>query len=59
MEEGSREAINVAIPENLGMFDLENITRGLQIIIRVGRTVSGTLQLCGAAGRVQMLDSVR
>ena len=57
--DGSRDFINVAIPDGLDMAVRGDVYRGLQILTRKGRKVSGRAFACGAAGRVQFLDSIR
>ena len=58
-EDGSRSYINVEIPDDLDMASRSWIVPGLQTLLREGRFVRGTVRLCGAAGRMQNLDSVR
>jgi hypothetical protein len=58
--DGSREFVNVSIK----LDDLDNATRswvvrGLQTLLAEGRSAEIYVRLCGAAGRVEMLDAVR
>ena len=57
--DGTREFINVSIPEDLNMALRGNVYRALQVLTRTGRRVSGRTFACGAAGRVQDLDAIR
>jgi hypothetical protein len=58
-EDGTRTYINVEMPEDLDMATRSWIVLGLQTLLREGRFVRGTMRLCGAAGRMQNLDSLR
>jgi hypothetical protein len=57
--DGTREFINVSVPDDLNMALRGNVFRGLQALTRTGRKVSGRAFACGAAGRVQNLDAIR
>src|SRR2546430_1891536 len=58
--EAIRAALEKAeVPENLSMVDLGYVVPGLQGLIHKGRIIRGEVRLCGAAGRVKFLDSVR
>ena len=60
LADGSREYINVNdLPEDLGRIQLSWIVPGLQTLLREGREIQGTMELCGASGGVHNLDSVR
>jgi hypothetical protein len=62
---GEREVINVYISSDDwldhyqgGLAEYGWVAQGLQTIARVGRIVHGTARLCGAAGRVEVVDSI-
>lgn len=57
--DGTREVVNVEIPEGLGAAIRGNVLVGLQRLLREGRIVHGLVTLCGAAGRVEMLKAIR
>lgn len=57
---GQRTALNVAIGErDLSMVDRGYIVSGLQGLSKVGSPVRVLYTLCGAAGRVMMIDAIR
>ena len=56
---GTREFVNVAIPDDLDMARLGHVVHDLQQLSKIGRRTSGRLFRCGAAGRVLNLDSMR
>jgi hypothetical protein len=57
---GEREVINVYldVKDFHGLAEFGNATQALYKITKVGRTVHGTVRLCGAAGRVEVVDSI-
>jgi hypothetical protein len=58
--DGSRNYINVDdLPKDFDRAALSWIVPGLQTLLREGRKVRGTMQLCGASGGVKYLDSVK
>jgi hypothetical protein len=57
--DGTREIVNVEVPEGLSQTTRGNVLIGLQRLLREGRTVHGLVTLCGAAGRVEMLKEIR
>jgi hypothetical protein len=60
MDDGSRIYINVEkIPSDIGLITLDAIVPGLQRMLKEGRIVQGTMRICGAAGHVRELESVR
>lgn len=57
---GQRTALNVAIGErDLSMVDRGYIVSGLQGLSKVGSHVRVLYTLCGASGRVMMIDAIR
>lgn len=61
IEEGSgrRTFLNVDLKtDDLGMYQIGWINEGLNTLLRQGARVSLGIKLCGAAGRVMLLDSV-
>jgi hypothetical protein len=58
-DDGTREFINVEIPEGLNMALLGSVVDGLQRLSKVGRRARGRYFYCGAAGRVSYLDAIR
>jgi len=56
---GSRAIVNIWIHNDLSEVEMSWEKNGLQTLIRKGRTIHGTVMLCGAAGRALWLDSVR
>jgi hypothetical protein len=60
LPDGTRSFINViAVPESLPMAQRSNFVTGLQILTKVGRTVSLLVDACGAAGRMLLLDAIK
>jgi hypothetical protein len=60
LADGSRDYINVDdLPEDLGRAELSWVVPGIQTLLREGRKIRGTMQLCGASGGVHVLDSVK
>ena len=57
--DGTREIVNVGIPDDLGMAMRSIVFDGLQRLLRPGRSIRATAAGCGAAGRVLMLERVR
>jgi hypothetical protein len=49
----------IAVPERFNMAARGNLIQGLQLLSRVGRTISATIYACGAAGRTFMQDAIR
>lgn len=63
-ETGEREFTNVEaqqslVDDNVDMADAGWITQGLQVLLHEGVNITGEIQLCGASGRVTMLESVQ
>ena len=56
---GTRQLINVDIPDGLSMAAKDIVFNGIQRLLRNGRSMVGTVSACGAAGRVLTLESVR
>lgn len=58
---GERTLINVDVDEFMNSSRLAQgwVGQALQKMVRKGRTVSLGVKLCGAAGRVVMLDAIR
>jgi hypothetical protein len=57
--DGTRTFINVEIPSNLSVATLGSIADGLQRLTKIGRYARGGVYVCGAAGRVLVLDQIR
>jgi hypothetical protein len=58
--DGSRDFVNVSVDLNdTDMVTRSWISRGLQTLLAEGRMAEFYVRLCGAAGRVEMLDAVR
>jgi hypothetical protein len=57
--DGTREFVNVQISEDLSMAARRIVIPGLQRLVREGRTVHGRVKLCGAAGRVEVLEEIK
>jgi hypothetical protein len=58
--DGSRDFVAIDLElENASMADREWLITGLQTLLQEGKQVSLGVKLCGAAGRVVVLDSIR
>jgi len=58
--DGSREFINVDVRlDNVDMATSSWVSRGLHTLLAEGRSAEAYIQLCGAAGRVEMLDALQ
>jgi len=57
--DGTREFVNVEVSEDLSMAARRIVIRGLQRLVGEGRTVHGRVKLCGAAGRVEVLEEIK
>ena len=57
--DGSKQFINVSVPDDLDIALRGNVYHGLEVLTRTGRRVTGKAFACGAAGRVQHLDAIR
>ena len=58
--DGERTYANVAVdPNSMNMVTKSWVIRGLQTLLKEGNRVSLGIKLCGMAGRVVMIDSVR
>ena len=57
--DGSREFVNIDIPDGLSMAELDLAHHGLLTLLKQGRLVRATVRLCGAGGRVMELDAVK
>jgi hypothetical protein len=57
---GEREVIGVALEmqDFHGLAEFGNVKQALFRMTKVGRTVRGTVRLCGAAGRIEEVDSI-
>ncbi len=59
-ENGSRAFVNIDVQwDDLDMASLTGVTRGLQTLLKEGRTAKLSVRACGAAERVMFLDSVK
>lgn len=59
-KDGSRETVNVSPSlKTLGASDRAWLSKGLKALLRLDTIVDIGIRLCGAGGRVVMLDSVR
>lgn len=56
---GSRNFINGNTNHGEDAVTMGTVKRGLETLLKVGRRVEVGIYACGAAGRVQMLNSVR
>jgi len=57
---GRRTLVNVDVPtQDLGRYQIAWIQDGLNTMLRPGARVNVQAKLCGAAGRIVMLDGVR
>jgi hypothetical protein len=58
--DGTREFVNVDVNlDNSDMVTRSWVMKGLQTLLAEGRSVHLDLRLCGAAGRVEMIDAIR
>jgi len=57
--DGSRSFINGNSNHGEDAVTMGTVKRGLETLLKVGRQVEVGIYACGAAGRVQMLNSVR
>jgi hypothetical protein len=59
-KDGSRQFINVDVKlDNLDAATRSWVAHGLQTLLAEGRSVEAYMRLCGAAGRVEVLDALR
>jgi hypothetical protein len=59
-QDGSREFINVDVSlDNIDMATRSWVARGLHTLLAEGRSPEAYIRLCGAAGRVEMLDALQ
>jgi hypothetical protein len=56
---GSRNFVNGNTNHGEDAVTMGTVKRGLETLLKVGRRVEVGIYVCGAAGRVQMLNSVR
>jgi hypothetical protein len=57
--DGTRDFINVSIPTDLDMATRSAVYDGLQRLTKIGRTVRGQMLACGAAGRVENVETIQ
>ena len=58
--DGRRQHVNVDVdPDRMNMNQRGWILAGLQSLLKEGRRIEGTIRLCGAAGSVSFLDTLR
>ena len=58
--DGSREFINVDVKlDSIDMATRSWVTRGLHTLLAEGRSPDLYIRLCGAAGRVEVLDALQ
>jgi aspartyl protease family protein len=57
--DGRRSFINVYFDDGIDLADLGWITQGLQTLLRAGNSIQGSIQVCGASGRILNLDTIR
>ena len=57
--DGTRDYVNVSVPDNLSMAVRSIVDDGLQRLLKPGRVISGQAVLCGVSGRIVQLTEVR
>ncbi len=55
---GTREFVNVELPENLDRATQSIVLDGLQRLLREGRDVNGVVEICGGSGRFLFLGEI-